>query len=349
MKITKILVALSFLFAVSTAKAGEMTVTGSMQATYQSEVDRTTGNPLGMDKEITFSGSTELDNGISMSVMQDFNDQGGFADAKITFGNVMGLVDIYVGPDGSELDAIDDITPSAFEEANGSGSGTYQDVGGLDTEMGIGIKGSLPILGTVSAQYVPKADGNGDANGGDDKESSADTNASVGSGFEIVVRNNMGDLPFVGSFLDGNSLTLGYAEEEVSTIADTTDRYEATAAITGSYGNFSYGYQVESIQTGETVIKTSATPSDDSIEYRVDSIGLAYAVNDALSLSYNIMEQRQSAEAVDSSFKQKTDAINIGYTVGGITLGFQDASTDNANMSKDTKDDTRTISVKAAF
>ena len=42
MKITKILVALSFLFAVSTAHAGEMTVTGSMQATYQSEPDKTT-------------------------------------------------------------------------------------------------------------------------------------------------------------------------------------------------------------------------------------------------------------------------------------------------------------------
>ena len=34
MKITKLLVALSFLFAVSTAQAGEMAVTGSMQATY---------------------------------------------------------------------------------------------------------------------------------------------------------------------------------------------------------------------------------------------------------------------------------------------------------------------------
>ena len=37
MKITKILVALSFLFAVSTANAGELAVTGSIQATYQSE------------------------------------------------------------------------------------------------------------------------------------------------------------------------------------------------------------------------------------------------------------------------------------------------------------------------
>ena len=343
MKITKILVALSFLFAVSTANAGEMTVTGSMQATYQSEVDRTTGNPLGMDREITFAGSTELDNGISMSVMQDFGDDGAFGDAKITFGNVGGLVDIYVGTDGSEVDAIDDITPTAFEEANGSGSGTYQDVGGLAAEMGIGFKASLPVLGTVSGQYVPKAD----ASESGDKTASGDTSASVGSGMELVVKTPMGDLPFVGAFLGGNTLTVGYAEEEVSTIANTTDRIEATAALTGSYGNFSYGYQVESIQTGETA--ASGAPSTDSIEYRVDSIGLAYAVNDALSISYNIMEQRQSAEAVDSSFKQETDAINIGYTVGGITLGFQDASTDNANMSKDTKDDTRTISVKAAF
>jgi len=339
MKITKILVALSFLFAVSTAHAGEMTVNGSMQATYQSEVDSTTGNPLGMDREISFTGSTELDSGINMSVMQDFTDAGAFGDAKITFGNVGGMVDIYVGTDGSELDAIDDITPTAFEEANGSGSGTYQDVGGLAAEMGIGFKASLPIIGTVSGQYVPKADATENA----DKAASGSGTDEKGSGTELVIRTALGDVPFVGSFLDGNNLTLGYAEEEMHTLANTTDRHEATVALTGSYGNFSYGYQVEHIDAGQTAALT------DAIFYRVDSIGLAYAVNDALSLSYNIMEQKQHNVAADSSFEQSTDAINIGYTVGGITLGFQDASTDNANMVKNAKDDTRTISVKAAF
>jgi hypothetical protein len=339
MKITKILVALSFLFAVSTAHAGEMTVTGSMQATYQSEPDKTTGNPLGMDREITFAGSTELDNGMNMSVMQDFGDDGAFGDGKITFGNVGGLVDIYVGTDGSELDAIDDITPTAFEEANGSGSGTYQDVGGLAAEMGIGIKASLPIIGTVQAQYVPKVDGAENA----DKTASGDTSGSVGSGMEVVVKTALGDLPVVGSFLGGNTLTLGYAEEEMERVANTTDRHEATVALTGSIGNFSYGYQVEHIDAGQTVATT------DAVFYNVESIGLAYAVNDALSISYNMMEQKQHNVAADSSFEQETDAINIGYTVGGLTLGFQDASTDNANMVKDAKDDTRTISVKAAF
>jgi len=310
-----------------------------MQATYQSEPDRTTGNPLGMDREIKFAGSTELDNGMNMSVMQDFGDDGAFGDGKITFGNVGGLVDIYVGTDGSELDAIDDITPSAFEEANGSGSGTYQDVGGLADEMGVGIKASLPIIGTVQAQYVPKADAAENA----DKTASGDTNGTKGSGMEVVVKTALGDLPVVGSFLGGNTLTLGYAEEEMERVANTTDRHEATVALTGSIGNFSYGYQVEHIDAGQTVATT------DAVFYNVESIGLAYAVNDALSISYNMMEQKQHNVAADSSFEQETDAINIGYTVGGLTLGFQDASTDNANMVKDAKDDTRTISVKAAF
>jgi hypothetical protein len=341
MKITKILVALSFLFAVSTAQAGEMTVTGSMQATYQSEPDRTTGNPLGMDREIKFSGSTELDSGINMSVMEDFGDDGSFGDGKITFGNVGGLVDIYVGTDGSELDAIDDITPTAFEEANGSGSGSHVDIGNTAGEMGIGFKASLPILGTVSGQYVPKADATENA----DKTASGTGNANEinGSGTELVVKTPLGDLPFVGDFLGGNTLTLGYAEEETASVANTTDRLELTAALTGSIGNLSYGYQREHIDAGQTVALT------DAVFYNVETIGLAYAINDALSISYNITEQKQHNVAADSSFEQETDAINIGYTVGGITIGFQDASTDNANMVKDVSDDTRTVSVKAAF
>ena len=80
MKITKILVALSFLFAVSKAYAGELTVTGSMEATYQSEPEDVTGNPIGMDRELKFAGSTELDNGITVSVMQDTGD-------SLTYGN----------------------------------------------------------------------------------------------------------------------------------------------------------------------------------------------------------------------------------------------------------------------
>ena len=337
MKITKILVALAFLFSVSTANAGELSVTGSMEVTYTSEVDNTTGNPLGMDRELKFSGSTELDNGITVSVMQDTDDNLTYGNSKITFGGVAGLVDIYVGTDGSELDAIDDITPNAYEEANAL-SGTYKDVGGLANEMGIGVKFEVPFLGTVKGQYVPKADGTKNA----DNNASANTGMK-GSGTEIVVVTPLGGLPVVGDVLDGFTLTLGYAEDEVSTVANTSDRFEYTAALTGSVGNFKFGYQREVIDEGQTVALTDAD------FYKVESIGLAYAINDALSISYNMMEQEQHNIDADSSFTQDTDAISIGYTVGGMTIGFQDASTDNANMVKNAKDDTRTIGISVAF
>jgi hypothetical protein len=35
--------------------------------------------------------------------------------------------------------------------------------------------------------------------------------------------------------------------------------------------------------------------------------------------------------------------------MGGMTLGFQDASTDNAGYVLDSKDDTRTIGISVAF
>ena len=108
-----------------------------MEATYQSEPEKTTGNPLGMDRELKFAGSTELDNGITVSVFQDTGESLTYGNSQIAFGNVMGLATIYVGSDADPLDAIDDVTPSAYEEANGSGSGTYVDVGSLAGQMGI--------------------------------------------------------------------------------------------------------------------------------------------------------------------------------------------------------------------
>ena len=339
MKITKILVALSFLFAVSTAKAGELTVTGSIQATYMSEVDRTTGNPLGMDRELEFSASTELDNGMTVSVMQDTDDTLGFGNSLITFGGVGGLVDVYIGSDGSPLDAIDDITPSAFEEANGSGSGSYNDIGDAASDTGIGFKFSLPVLGAVNYKYVPKMDGQKN----EEKQTSADTNAAVGSMYEVSIKTPMGDLPFVGSYLDGVTLTTGFAEHDHNTAAKVDDAFDVTAALNYATGPFSFGIQKKVHNEGES----GTNGTTDAVFYKDTVIGIAYAINDDLSISYNNYEsQRHNSGA--ANLRQESTAINIGYAMGGMTIGFQDASTDNASWATGS-DDTRTVSVKVAF
>ena len=338
MKITKILVALSFLFATVTANAGTLTVTGNMETTYHSQSSGQTGNPLGMDRELKFAGSTELDNGVSVSVMQDTSDNLGYGNSQLSFGNVAGFATIYVGSDSDPLDAKDDITPSAYEEANGSGSGTYVDIGTMAGQMGLGVKFDLPILGAVNGKYYPKADGTKNA----DNANSGATSAT-GSGESLTIVTNLADLPAVGGALDGATLTTGYSSHEESSVANTDDATELTAALVYKTGALSLGYQKKYNNPGNTVALT------DPLFYKDEVIGIAYAVNDAFSISYNRYESRRHSVTADSSFKQETDAVNVGYTVGGMTIGLQDASTNNAGFVKDAKDDTRTLSVAVAF
>jgi len=291
-----------------------------------------------MDRELKFAGSTELDNGITVSVFQDTGERLVFGDSQIAFGNILGLATIYIGSDADPLDNIDDVTPSAYEEANGSGSGTYSDIGTLAGQMGIGTKFSLPILGAVDFKYYPKVDG--DKN--EDNSSSADTSGSVGSGSSISIITNLGDLPAVGSVLSGATLTTGYSENDNSTVAATDDVVELTAALNYKYGPLSFGVQKKYKNLGTTAA------TSDPIWHKDTVVGIAYAVNDSLSLSYNrYTSQRHSIGAANA--EQETDAINIGYTIGGMTIGFQDAQTDNAAYTLNSKDDTRTIGISVAF
>ena len=97
MKQVKILVALvAGLFAFTSAQAGEVSVSGSMQATYQSNQDVTTGNPLGMNTDLTFSGSTDTDFGTATWTMATDGTFLGDSGADHTFkvATDMGIVDV---------------------------------------------------------------------------------------------------------------------------------------------------------------------------------------------------------------------------------------------------------------
>jgi outer membrane protein OmpU len=303
MKITRILVALSFLFAIVSANAGQLTVNGSITATYQSEVTGVTGNPFGMDRELSFTGSTELDSGITVSYLQDTTESLGFGDTELVFGNVFGLATLRIGSDYDPMDAADDITPSAFEEANGGGSGDYtatgQDIGALRT-LGTHVGGAIaiPYLGNLAANYYPKTDGTENADGG----SSGGANSIVGSGYSATLTTPMNGLPLVGSMLDGLVLTTGIEEQETSTVASTSDRLGLTAVLNYAYGPIKIGYQKKFADLGQTTSATAGT-----VIYRDDIIGIAYAVNDSLSLSWNRYDSVRST-AADANVEQSTTA-----------------------------------------
>ena len=204
MKTLKTLVALfAGLLAFTSVKAGELTVTGSMQATYQSEVDDVTGNPLGMNTDLTFSGSTDTDFGTATWTMATDGTFLGESGADHTFKVATDFGTIGVGNSGDAANAVDDITPTAFEEANGSGSGTYSsDVGaGMDGSMSLSYANG-DLLGTgisVAYNYYPRRDGKtNNEKGASGTEGEDDSSAqSVNVGIPLAGLPVIGDSPLV--------------------------------------------------------------------------------------------------------------------------------------------------------
>ena len=108
-------------------------------------------------------------------------------------------------------------------------------------------------------------------------------------------------------------------------------------------GPLSVGYQKKIYQA----VGTSAAEAQDAF-YKDDIIGIAFAINDAAAISYNVIESAKHLHTT-GEVEQETKAINFAYTVGGLTLAFQDAKTSNAGYVATTDDDTRTLSIKTAF
>jgi len=341
-KITKIVAVIAGLLAFSSANAGELTVTGSMQATYQSETNGVTGNPLGLNTDLAFTGTTEVLDGVgvtwTMATDGTFLGESS-ADHKLAFSTGYGI--FQLGNTDDAANNVDDITPTAFEEANGSGSGTYTvDFGGdLEGSMSVGYRNADLFGFNVQANYYPKVD----ATTNNEKVASGDVVAASKkkSGKSISIATSLANVPVIGdTVLGGLKITTGYHKSE--NITDTNqDQEGGTVALNYAMGPVSLGYQKKAYATWGT---TAAADT-----FFKDTVwGVAYAVNDALAISYNVYTSDQH-DNDGTEVEQETTAINLAYTVGGLTIGFQDASTDNAAYTAAKNDDTRTISIKTAF
>jgi hypothetical protein len=312
-----------------------------MQATYQSEVDDVTGNPLGLNTDLTFSGSVDTDFGTAtMSLATDgtFLGESG-ADHTYSLATDMGT--FTIGNAGDSGNAVDDITPTAFEEANGSGSGTYSvDFGsGMDGSMSLKY-GNSDIMGTgisVSYSYYPKLDGKTN----NEKAASADNNNAKKSAQSINVGIPLSGVPVVGdSPLGGAKITLGYEKSDAMQ-ASFQPKEGGTVAVVLPVGPLSVGYQ-------KKAYAAAATANGTKTFYKDDIYGIAYAINDDLALSWNVYQSDQHNND-GTNTEQETKSLNIAYTVGGLTLGFADAKTSNAAYTAASDDDTRTLSIKTAF
>ena len=331
--LTKVgLSALAGALAVTSANAGEMSLSGSIVASYSKGSGyHTTGNPLAMDKELSVTGSGELDNGTTVSYKQTITDAMAFNDSEVVFGNVMGTTaSLAMTSAGDPMSAIDDVTPTAFEEANAI-TGSIKDVNGIDGTYSLRLT-QADLLGsgfTVDAAYTWEH-GSGDA--GTEKGSSGVDADGSEDGYSIVVK---GSVPMV----EGLDVGVGYTMLNTeATTATGRDQEEGTAYVKYSSGPVSVGYQ-----KGAVSVEALAENL-----YVNEYIGISYKISDAISVSYNEIESRKTSDTA-ADIVQEWDSISLSYTAGGMTLGIVDQEVDNATYNSGRTSEETAFQMTVAF
>ena len=157
-KLTKVgLSALCGSLASVAANAGTMEVLGGATATYTSNAGQVTGNPIGMNSGLTFSGSGELDGGQTFSYTITNADQAAFSAGSISLTtNSLGTWRIGAIDGGSGIDSKDDVAPTAWEEVEGTGMTVGHDkISGVGASMNVNWK-SPKLLGShLTLAYAP--------------------------------------------------------------------------------------------------------------------------------------------------------------------------------------------------
>ena len=302
------------LAAVSSANAGELTVTGGVDMSWLTKQDDTTGNPIGIGSNLTFSGSGELDNGwnVALSVAMDNQDAYSVTNVTVTV-PTLGDILISQGVSGTGIDRIDDITPNVWEEAYAVGVGS-----GINTVAGTSgasvieyTPNMMPEGLTARIAYTPNAGGSGAA----DKATSVHY-GSLQSGYDITLAADEGLHGIAGLSV---SAGISNIERDAAVANYDSDNEEETVAITYAAGGFTVGYQWSEEDTGA---------STNEMEYNNDGYGITFNVNDDLSIGYNHYESEQTAN--DATTTTEATSYQAAYTMGGATIRLARGTVDNA-------------------
>jgi len=324
------LTALAGALAMTSAHAGALSVSGSMEISYtKGSGYHDTGNPLGQANDITLAASTELDNGVSVTYKNTSSDTTLTGDSELAFGNVLGGT-IAMTSAGAPISGIDNMTPTAFQDAEGM-VGSMTDVNGGDGTYGVRYTLSDVFASGIKLDYMYfPVHGTGDATG--------DEGFSGGA----VGKKEAHDLTLSGSVpgVEGLSMGAGYAELNYDVPGIQDKRTEGTIYATYAYGPLTVGYQVGGV----------GLQGNGAASYKNTYAGISYAVSDDLSVSYNTTTSRKmTGNGGVNETEQDFDSFSVSYSMGGITFNVADADCSNCSYNAARNIDQTALSMSIAF
>jgi len=304
------------------ANAGSMSVAGSASLNVEgfSGEELNAGKAYTMSDQLTFTGSGELDNGltVSLSFVQDngestfdshsltissdamgtlkFNGEGGTTAANNIDGTAAG--DIW--------DKFDGLTNASAQTGNGLATTDSVTATAGDNSF---IYTSPEVMEglTLVGSYAPQA-------------STAETRAS-GTGIGI-------------NYTGIEGLTLKYAKADI--VNSTKD---LSGESTVMFASYAYGPVTVKISEMEGDLDTA----DKS--YEISSASISYTVSDELSVTYGMEDAEQEGASADAEY----ESLSLSYVTGGMTISAGMHEAENANFGTGSNEDIEKWTLGASF
>jgi len=304
------------LVAVS-VNAAELSVTGAAGITFAGQDKTTKGNGWSMTDNMTFAGSSELDNGFTVSTSFLLDNSDGvtaqiFDTRTLTIDmNDMGKLTMHGHDGGSAMNDVDDVMPYA------GGNEGWDLVASVPTTTKFGRVAGTG--GTNSFKY---------------------NNSTLMDGLSVTASyqpsnatQKEGTVSYAVAYTGVEGLTVGYGADENGLLG--------TAAIDAQtmYIKYAYGPIVVGMQESETDANTAANSDEFS------AMGISYIVSDDLTISYS----ESAYNAGDKASDEEHTMIGASYTMGSMSLALSVNDVKNMGGSTAAVDDVSGYELALSF
>ena len=276
--------------------AGELTATGTASITVEnySGEQVNTGKAFSMNDSVILGGSTELENGMTVSMsfeLDNDNDAGSYDNRSVTISSdALGTFKFSAHGGSTAVSAIDgtaagDIfdnfdaqtmnASATAETTTAAGTAAVLSTAGGNNTMIYTIPAVVDGL-SVSASYTPQG------------SASTESSSAFGATYTGV---------------DGLSVSYGSGTNDAGATAFKAD--VTTMKASYAYGPITVAYSDHEFDSA------TATRDQDTTSYSI-----AYTVSDAISISYGTEEIDSGEQTVDAEYSK----ISASYTAGGLTV-----------------------------
>ena len=349
------------LVSLGSASAGEMSVSGAINTTLvfgeQKGLGNTSGRSIGTDRDVTFSGGGELDNGTTFSMSTTLTDDYAVSGSTTTITTPsMGSFTLGAS-NGSASYAYDEEVPVAYEQVSDVITTTANVIGNfMDNNHILYTSPAMEFMGagiTAHLGYSPQA-----------------SDVTVADGAQAAYSPTWGSGVEAGLTVTYEGLKVGVygAEREATTPNASTgqqigDEFNGAWYAKYTMGPVSIGYSETYLDGGVTQALASETVNTAKVErtaggiFTGEQMSIAFNVNDNMSISYTTSDETYdtqddalTATTNDDDVTETIDAIQVAYSMGGMSIKAYNMEVSNPNHDDNAPDQSITeIALGFAF